>query len=102
MSVLQDHIKRLLAFATIAYVGVFLIGLGLLSSDGVAGAAVYIVAQLALAVHLFHGAWSLFQSLGVNNPRFNGARRGFAIAFAAIVCGVNISSSDDRFSTPSY
>jgi len=54
-------------------------------------AAIYIVAQLALAVHLFHGAWSLFQSLGVNNPRFNGARRGFAIAFAAIVCGVNIS-----------
>jgi multicomponent Na+:H+ antiporter subunit D len=45
MSVLQDHIKRLLAFATIAYVGVFLIGLGLLSSDGVAGAAVYIVAD---------------------------------------------------------
>ena len=45
MCVLQDHIKRLLAFATIAYVGVFLIGLGLLGSDGVAGAAVYIVAD---------------------------------------------------------
>jgi multicomponent Na+:H+ antiporter subunit D len=45
MCVLQDHIKRLLAFATIAYVGVFLIGLGLLSSDGLAGAAVYIVAD---------------------------------------------------------
>src|SRR4051812_13873479 len=45
MSVLQDHIKRLLAFATVAYVGVFLIGLGLLSWDGVAGAAVYIVAD---------------------------------------------------------
>jgi multicomponent Na+:H+ antiporter subunit D len=45
MSVLQDHLKRLLAFATIAYVGVFLIGLGLLSSDGVAGAAIYIVAD---------------------------------------------------------
>jgi succinate dehydrogenase / fumarate reductase cytochrome b subunit len=54
-------------------------------------AAVYIIAQLALAVHLFHGAWSLFQSLGVNNPRFNGLRRGFAIGFAAVVCGVNIS-----------
>jgi multicomponent Na+:H+ antiporter subunit D len=45
MCSLQDHIKRLLAFATIAYVGVFLIGLGLLTSDGVAGAAVYIVAD---------------------------------------------------------
>src|SRR4051812_496847 len=45
MCVMQDHMKRLLAFATIAYVGVFLIGLGLLTSDGVAGAAVYIVAD---------------------------------------------------------
>src|SRR3954447_9462538 len=32
MALVQDHLKRLLAFATIAYVGVFLIGLGLLSS----------------------------------------------------------------------
>lgn len=45
MCVLQDHLKRLLAFATISYVGVFLIGLGMLSSDGVAGAAIYIVAD---------------------------------------------------------
>jgi multicomponent Na+:H+ antiporter subunit D len=45
MCVLQDHVKRLLAFATIAYVGVFLIGLGLLTSDGVAAAAIYIVAD---------------------------------------------------------
>jgi len=34
---------------------------------------------------------TLFQSLGVNNPRYNGLRRGFAIGFAAVVCGVNIS-----------
>lgn len=54
-------------------------------------AAIYIVAQVALAVHLFHGAWSLFQSLGVNNPRYNAARRWFAAGFAAVVCGVNIS-----------
>ena len=36
--------------------------------------------QLALGVHLYHGAWSLFQSLGLNNPRFNMARRRFATA----------------------
>jgi multicomponent Na+:H+ antiporter subunit D len=41
----QDHLKRMLAFATIAYVGVFLIGLGLLTSEGVAGAAIYVVAD---------------------------------------------------------
>jgi succinate dehydrogenase / fumarate reductase cytochrome b subunit len=54
-------------------------------------AAFYLLAQAALAVHLYHGAWSLFQSLGVNNPRLNGLRRGFAIGFAALVCGINAS-----------
>jgi succinate dehydrogenase / fumarate reductase cytochrome b subunit len=54
-------------------------------------AAIYIIAQVALAIHLFHGAWSIFQSLGVNNPRYNAARKSFAIGFAAVVCGVNIS-----------
>jgi succinate dehydrogenase / fumarate reductase cytochrome b subunit len=54
-------------------------------------AIVYIVANLALAVHLFHGAWSMFQSLGVNNPRWNAWRRGFAIGFAAVVALMNLS-----------
>ena len=43
-------------------------------------AIIYIVANLALGFHLFHGAWSLFQSLGWNNPRFNRWRRCFAAA----------------------
>ena len=51
----------------------------------------YIVSQLALAVHLFHGAWSLFQSLGINNPRYNAARKTFAIGFAVVVAAANIS-----------
>lgn len=54
-------------------------------------AAVYIVGQLALGFHLFHGAWSLFQSLGVNNPRYNSARKWFAAGFTAIVVGANIT-----------
>ena len=44
----------------------------------------YIVAQGALAFHIWHGAWSLFQSLGVNNERFNQFRRVFASALTAI------------------
>jgi succinate dehydrogenase / fumarate reductase, cytochrome b subunit len=51
----------------------------------------YLVANLALAVHLYHGAWSLFQSMGWNNRRFNHWRRGFAIAFVAIVTAGNLS-----------
>lgn len=54
-------------------------------------AIVYIVSNLALGVHLYHGAWSLFQSLGANNPRLNAARRYFAIGFTAVVIGINIT-----------
>jgi succinate dehydrogenase / fumarate reductase, cytochrome b subunit len=54
-------------------------------------AAIYLVANAVLAVHLYHGSWSLFQSLGWNNPRFNGARRAFATSFAAIILVGNLS-----------
>ena len=47
----------------------------------------YILANIALAIHLFHGSWSLFQSLGFNNPRFNNARRYFATGFAVLIGG---------------
>jgi succinate dehydrogenase / fumarate reductase cytochrome b subunit len=53
--------------------------------------AIYIVANLALGAHLFHGAWSMFQSLGVNNPRWNSWRRAFAVGFAAVITVGNLS-----------
>jgi len=54
-------------------------------------AIVYIVANIALAVHIFHGAWSMFQSLGLNNPKWNSARRSFALAFALVIGIANVS-----------
>jgi succinate dehydrogenase / fumarate reductase cytochrome b subunit len=51
----------------------------------------YVFANVLLGVHLFHGAWSIFQSFGWNNPRFNKWRRGFATGFAAIVVIGNVS-----------
>ena len=45
----------------------------------------YVAAQGALALHVWHGAWSLFQSVGINNPRFNRFRRSFATTFTIIV-----------------
>ena len=54
-------------------------------------AILYIVANLALGVHIFHGAWSMFQSLGINNPKFNAWRRYLAIAFAAVIVIDNVS-----------
>ena len=61
------------------------------SFDRPAVALFYIAANLALAVHLLHGAWSLFQSLGVNHPRFNAWRRWFAYGFTVVVIGGNIT-----------
>jgi succinate dehydrogenase / fumarate reductase, cytochrome b subunit len=52
---------------------------------------VYIVGNIALGIHLWHGGWSLFQSLGWNNPRFNDWRRAFAVGFASIIVIANVS-----------
>lgn len=54
-------------------------------------AIAYIVAMLALGLHIFHGAWSMFQSLGWNNPRFNLWRRYFAVGFAVLITVGNIT-----------
>ena len=61
------------------------------SLERVPVAILYIVANIALGIHLFHGVWSLFQSMGWNNPRFNKWRRGFATAFATIIVVGNVS-----------
>lgn len=54
-------------------------------------AVFYIIANVLLGIHLFHGSWSIFQSLGWNNPRFNKWRRAFAGGFATVVVIGNIS-----------
>jgi succinate dehydrogenase / fumarate reductase, cytochrome b subunit len=47
--------------------------------------AFYVIAMVLLGLHLYHGAWSMFQSLGINHPRFNVVRRYFAIGLAVLV-----------------
>ena len=54
-------------------------------------AILYIVANIALGIHLFHGIWSLFQSLGWSNPRFNKWRRSLATGIATVVVVANVS-----------
>lgn len=51
----------------------------------------YIVANLALGLHIYHGAWSIFQSLGANNPKLNPIRRPFATIFALVIVAGNVS-----------
>lgn len=54
-------------------------------------AAFYIAANLALGLHLYHGLWSLFQTLGLFGRRLDELRRRFAIAFALLVTIGNLS-----------
>ena len=53
MCLLQADLKRLLAFLTVSHGGIFLAGIGLLRSGGLAGASLYVVADGALKAALF-------------------------------------------------
>lgn len=54
-------------------------------------AAIYIVANLVLGVHLYHGLWSLFQTLGWEHPRWNPARRWFAVVVSVLIAAGFVS-----------
>jgi succinate dehydrogenase / fumarate reductase cytochrome b subunit len=51
----------------------------------------YIVAMLALGLHLYHGAWSMLQTLGLSHPRWNPLRKAFAGSLTAVVVLGNVS-----------
>ena len=48
-------------------------------------AAFYIVAMLALFGHLYHGAWSMSQSVGLNHPKYNRLVRILATIITIVV-----------------
>jgi succinate dehydrogenase / fumarate reductase cytochrome b subunit len=50
----------------------------------------YVSANLLLGMHLYHGAYSLLQSLGLNHPRYNARARLGARAFAFLVTAGNV------------
>ncbi|PYQ23076.1 MAG: hypothetical protein DMF79_04660 [Acidobacteria bacterium] len=51
-------------------------------------AAFYTLAMLALGLHLYHGAWSMLQTLGASHPRWNLLRnRAAKVATVLIVAG---------------
>lgn len=51
----------------------------------------YIIAMLMLGTHLFHGAWSMFQSLGINHPKYTPWLKRFAAVASAALVGGNVS-----------
>lgn len=53
--------------------------------------AIYIVGQLALGLHLFHGVWAMFGSVGATHPKYNKWRRVLAVGAAVLIAAGNIS-----------
>ncbi len=53
--------------------------------------AVYIVALLVLGFHLYHGIWSMLQTLGVNHPKYNRLRRIGACVLAVLIAAGYLS-----------
>lgn len=45
----------------------------------------YVISMVVLGFHLYHGFGSAFQSMGANNPKYNGLIRNFGYTFAIIV-----------------
>jgi multicomponent Na+:H+ antiporter subunit D len=89
----QDHLKRMLAFVTIAHVGLFLCGVAMLSSDGVGAVAVYVVADGCTKAALFACVGILQRRLGhVRASALRGRGRGLRFTGTAFVLAALIST----------
>lgn len=55
------------------------------AKTGLIATILYVLAMFVLAFHLLHGFQSAFQSLGLNNPKYTPAIKGFGKAFAIVV-----------------
>jgi succinate dehydrogenase / fumarate reductase cytochrome b subunit len=47
--------------------------------------ALYLVAMAALGMHLYHGIWSLTQTLGADHPKYNGLRQLIASGLTVLI-----------------
>ncbi|MFE1313203.1 complex I subunit 5 family protein [Streptomyces sp. NPDC058755] len=82
----QRHIKRLLAYSTVAHTGLFLVGLGVLTPEGDDGVALYLVGHAGVKAALFACTGALLNRFGsVDEHALHGRARGmraFAVMFA--------------------
>jgi succinate dehydrogenase / fumarate reductase cytochrome b subunit len=53
--------------------------------------AFYILAMILLCMHLYHGLWSMFQSLGFSHPRYTPKLKKGAAIFAILIAIGNCS-----------
>jgi succinate dehydrogenase / fumarate reductase cytochrome b subunit len=46
---------------------------------------IYIIAVVIAAIHISHGLWSAFQTIGANHPKYISFIRGVGIGFSIVV-----------------
>ncbi|MFF7726722.1 complex I subunit 5 family protein [Streptomyces sp. NPDC008001] len=83
----QRHVKRLLAFSTVAHTGLFLTGIALLTPHGIAGTALYVLGHAGAKAALFACTGILLDRHGtVDECELHGKGRdtaGVGLLFAA-------------------
>src|SRR3954447_24114787 len=90
----QRHLKRMLAFATVSHVGLFLIGLGLFDAAGLAGTALFVVADGCMKAALFV-AVGVVQHLreNVDELRLRGRGRDLRLTVPVFgICALAVAS----------
>src|SRR4051812_18123554 len=81
---MQRHMKRLLAYSTIAHAGCFLIGVALLTPDGLAGTALYVLAHAFAKGALFMACGILLVTRSaIDEFRLKGRGRGLPVVTVA-------------------
>jgi multicomponent Na+:H+ antiporter subunit D len=81
---MQRHVKRLLAYSTIAHAGCFLIGVALLTPDALAGTAVYVLSHgLAKSALFLVGGILLVTRGGIDELLLFGLGRRLRVAAVA-------------------
>jgi multicomponent Na+:H+ antiporter subunit D len=88
MALAQTHLKRMLAFVTMSHLGIYLIGAGLLTPLGLAGASLLVIGDGLAKSALFLGAGVVqHQRASVSELKLRGRGRGLAVTGVTIVLG---------------
>ena len=88
MALAQTQLKRMLAFVTMSHLGIYLIGVGLLSSLGLAGASLLVIGDALAKSALFLGVGVVqHQRSTVSELKLRGRGRGLAVTGITVVLG---------------
>jgi multicomponent Na+:H+ antiporter subunit D len=88
MALAQTQLKRMLAFVTMSHLGIYLIGVGLLSALGLAGASLLVIGDALAKSALFLGVGVVqHQRSSVSELKLRGRGRGLAVTGVTVALG---------------